>query len=147
MRPRSQPDHNCDILVSTLVSAFSIGARYARLSIMISLPPIGRLLAFLAVLGLLLGPLAAAVSVTAMAASAPMEMADGMPCPDEQPQFPDCGKDCLLVALCLTAFTSAMASADESLLDFSVVGSRIPPHGYSPGASLHFEPHPKPPKA
>jgi hypothetical protein len=105
------------------------------------------MLAFLAVLGLLLGPLAAAVSVPAMAASASMEMADGMPCPDKQPQLPDCGKDCLLVALCMTAFVSSTASVDDSLAYPPIVGSRIPPHGYSPGASLHYEPHPKPPKA
>lgn len=129
------------------MSAFSIGARYARLSMMTSLPSISRLLAFLAVLGLLLGPLAASVSVPAMAASAPMEMADGMPCPDEQPQLPDCGKDCLLVALCMTAFVSSAASVDDSLADAPIVGSKIPPHGYSPGASLHHEPHPRPPKA
>ncbi|WP_133254841.1 hypothetical protein [Mesorhizobium delmotii] len=114
---------------------------------MTSLPSIGRLLAFLAVLGLLLGPLASSVTVPAMAAPAPMEMADGMPCPDNPPALPDCGKGCPLVALCLTAFTSAMASADESLLGPSVIGSKIPPHGYSPGASLHHEPHPRPPKA
>jgi hypothetical protein len=111
------------------------------------LPPIGRLLAFLGVLGLLLGPLASSVSGPAMATPAPMEMADGMPCPDKQPQLPDCGKDCLLVALCMTAFVSSAASADDSLADPPIVGSKIPPHGYSPGVSLHHEPHPEPPKA
>ncbi|RWA97373.1 hypothetical protein [Mesorhizobium sp.] len=129
------------------MSAFSTRAPYATLNVMTFLAPIGRLLAFLAVLGLLLGPLASAVSVTAMATPAPVEMADGMPCPDNPPALPDCGKDCPLVALCLTAFTLAMASPDESLLDPSVIGSRIPPHGYSPGTSLHHEPHPRPPKA
>jgi hypothetical protein len=130
-----------------LVSAFSIRARYATVDVMTFLPPIGRLLAFLAVLGLLLGPLASSVTVPAMAASTPMEMADGMPCPDKQPQLPDCGKDCLLVALCTTAFISSAASTDDSLADPPVVGSKFSPHGYSPGASLHHEPHPRPPKA
>jgi hypothetical protein len=129
------------------VNDFSILTRYATFNVMTFLPPIGRLLAFLAVLGFLLGSLASSVAGPVMAAPAPMEMADGMPCPDGPPALPDCGKDCPLVALCLTAFTLAMASPDESLLDPSVIGSRIPPHGYSPGASLHHEPHPRPPKA
>jgi hypothetical protein len=71
----SVPEIGCDILVS----AFSIGARYARLSMMTSLPSISRLLAILAVLGLLLGPFASSVTGPVMAAPAPMEMADGMP--------------------------------------------------------------------
>lgn len=127
--------------------AFSTSGRYATLNVMIFLPRFGRLLVFLAVLGLLLGPLASAVYVTAMTAPASMKMADGMPCPDSPPALPDCGKDCTLVALCMTAFSSAMASANESPLSPSFSESKIPPHKYSPGASLHHEPHPRPPKA
>ncbi|RWK72805.1 MAG: hypothetical protein EOR50_26915 [Mesorhizobium sp.] len=114
---------------------------------MILLPPIGRLLAFVAVLGLLLGPLASSLAGPAMAAPMPMEMAEGMPCPDSPPALPDCDKDCPLVALCMTAFTSSVASVDDSLAIPPIIGSKMPPHGYSRGASHHHEPHPRPPKA
>lgn len=128
------------------MSAFSIGARYGRLSMMILLPPIGRLLALFAVLGLLLGPFASFMAGPATAAPVAMEMAEGMPCPDSPPALPDCDKDCPLVALCMTAFTSTVASVEDSIA-FPPIGSKISPHGYSPGASLHHEPHPRPPKA
>ncbi|RUV29999.1 MULTISPECIES: hypothetical protein [unclassified Mesorhizobium] len=114
---------------------------------MILLPPIGRLLAFFAVLGLLLGPFASLMAGTAMAVPVVMEMAEGMPCPDGPPSLPDCDKDCPLVALCMPVFTSTVASVDDSLAIPPIVGSKMPPHGYSPGASLHHEPHPRPPKA
>jgi hypothetical protein len=111
-------------------------------------PSIGRLLAFFAVLGLLLGPFAPSISGPAMAAPMPMEMADGMSCcPDEPPAIPDCDKDCPLVTLCVTAFVSGVASVDGSLAGPPIIRSKLPPHGYSPGASLHHEPHPRPPKA
>ncbi len=129
------------------MSAFSIGTRYGRLSMMILPPPIGRLLAFFAILGLLLGPFGSFMAGPATAAPVVMEMAEGMPCPDSPPALPDCDKDCPLVALCMTAFTSIVASVDGSLAIPPIIGRKMPPHGYSPGASLHHEPHPRPPKA
>jgi hypothetical protein len=114
---------------------------------MILLPPIGRLLAFFAVLGLLLGPFASSMAGPATAAPVEMEMPEGMLCPDSPPALPDCDKDCPLVALCMTAFTSSVASVDDSLAIPLIIGRKIPPHGYSPGVSLHHEPHPRPPKA
>jgi hypothetical protein len=114
---------------------------------MILLPPIGRLLAFFAVLGLLLGSFAPFMTGPSMAAPMPMQMADGMPCPDSLPAVPECDKDCSLVARCMTAFPSGVASVDDSLAGPPIIRSKLPPHEYFPGASLHHEPHPRPPNA
>jgi hypothetical protein len=77
---------------------------------------VGRVLAVLAVAGLVLVPIARpamAMSVgtdmhaglgNAMAAdSAIADVADDMPCCPGKPALPDCSKDCPLMALCITA--------------------------------------------
>ena len=77
---------------------------------------IGRVLAVLAVAGLVLVPItrpAMAMSVAtdmhasmgdAMAAGSVIaDAADDMPCCPSKPTLPDCSKDCPLMALCVTA--------------------------------------------
>ena len=75
----------------------------------------GRILAVLAIVGLALAPVvqpAMAVQVSkdmhaAMSGSAVdaviADVADDMPCCPSKPTLPDCGKDCPLMALCVTA--------------------------------------------
>jgi hypothetical protein len=75
----------------------------------------GRILAVLAIVGLALAPVvrpAMAVQVSkdmhaTMSGSAVgaimADAADDMPCCPSKPALPDCGKDCPLMALCVTA--------------------------------------------
>ena len=75
----------------------------------------GRILAVLAIVGLALAPVVQPVMAlqvskdmhAAMSGSAVdaviADVADDMPCCPSKPALPDCGKDCPLMALCVTA--------------------------------------------
>src|SRR5215212_10437972 len=61
-----------------------------------------RLLPILAIMGLVVAPLAAPTAASAMARASTAAMADDMPCcPHEKPAMPDCAKACPLMAICL----------------------------------------------
>jgi hypothetical protein len=121
---------------------------------------IQRLLPILAVLGLVLAPLATPVMAAELAGpmlSADVAMADmavehagmssDMPCcPPEKPVMPDCQKACPLAALCLAkCFGGLLASADEPLrlasLAPMISRDEIPP------PSLGQAPPPPPPRS
>ena len=110
---------------------------------------IRHLLAALAVLGLILAPLAnpvAAMEAAAAAHAESMDMPDGMPCCPDIPAKPDCAKDCAFMAACAgTGFSPAAAAttliAPAALL--SVIALRDDPKL----SGLGQAPPPRPPKA
>ena len=102
----------------------------------------------LALLGLVLAPLAASSTVPVMAAEAMASMPDGMPCcPDDKPAVPDCAKDCPLAVLCITSLVSIPAVDAPSLLLREPLGDKFLNGRDIVLASLVGEPPPRPPKA
>ena len=106
----------------------------------------------LALLGLVLSPLARpAIAVDSgaavqgdMAAHGALDMGDMPCCPDQMP-MPDCGKDCPFMAVCATQFLSTMPQGTGFLIpptraSLVVAGNDVVPSG------LTQRPPPRPPK-
>jgi len=119
---------------------------------------IGRLLAALAVLGLLAAPLAApalamtmpgAVHAMASESSAQlhseMVLPDGMPCCPEKAPVSDCSKDCPLMALCLLGIVLNLPAGAALLLPVGQTSLMFPPSDTAL-TSLGYAPPPRPPK-
>jgi hypothetical protein len=117
---------------------------------------IGRAFALLAIVGLILAPLAqpamampfemqGGISQHAAAdAEMGMAMADNMPCcPDKTP---DCGKDCPLMALCMVGVLQA-APHGPALFVPLTLASVILPSDDAGRSGLAQAPPPRPPKA
>jgi hypothetical protein len=103
------------------------------------------LLPFLAIVGLLLGPLAAPVNGGAMAAAAAMP--DDMPCcPDDGPAGPDCQKTCPLMALCAAKCFSGAPMLSALATIVLTDGYAIRPARDAFGDSLAVPPPTKPPR-
>jgi len=107
-----------------------------------------RMLAILALIGLVSAPLATSSAAAAMAMKMDMAMSDGMPCcPDDQPTVPDCAKDCPLAVVCTSVFVCAPMS-DSNLLSLRVtLRDRVIANRDADPTSLASEPQPRPPKA
>ena len=116
----------------------------------------GRILAVLAIVGLALAPVvqpAMALQVSkdmhaAMSSSAVdaviADVADDMPCCPSKPALPDCGKDCPLMALCVTAPIHFVSQTGLTVpLTFVAV---VFPGAHSDLASIAQPPPRKPPK-
>ena len=110
---------------------------------------ITRLLAILAILGLVLAPFTSSAVAGGMAA--PVATADGamdmasmggdMPCcPPEKPVMPDCQKACPLATLCLAKIVQGILPGDAVSARFGIALALIPGHV----APL---PPPRPPQA
>jgi len=107
-----------------------------------------RLIAMLAVNGLVFAPLAPSVASSAMAMQMTAEMPDGMPCcPDDQPAIPDCAKDCPFAVVCTAVFVSAPTPDYHPLALRILVRDRFTAPGDAVLASLIGDPPPRPPKA
>ncbi|MGE0280452.1 MAG: hypothetical protein AB7P20_07550 [Rhizobiaceae bacterium] len=107
-----------------------------------------RLLLALALVGLVLGPMAAAATIPAMAAQAMASMPDGMPCcPDDQPAVPDCAKDCPLAIFCVSGFVSVPVPQAPSVVVHVPTGDEFRAGRDVILSSLVAEPPPRPPKA
>ena len=134
--------------------------RCAIMKTMTCLATIRHLLSGLAMLGLILGPLAQpamgvdlhpAKSVHSMqddahsaGPNADMVMPAGMPCCPDQAPTPDCGKNCPLMAMCMSQFFQDPASA-RPLVRTSLRSVIIP--GSDSKLTGHlYGPPPKPPK-
>jgi hypothetical protein len=117
-----------------------------------------RLLSGLAVLGLILAPLAPpamAMGVNSpavmsdhetMAGDAAMAMPAGMPCCPEKAPMPDCAKDCPLMALCMTNFVPALPTAGTGqFVVFKLASVVIPRNDPDVGSLTQAPPH-RPPK-
>jgi len=108
---------------------------------------IGRLLVILALAGLALAPVSAAVAMPAMTpapAMAGMDMASDMDCCPKQTPQPDCAK-CPFVAICLTAF-GALTAADIAITFGSPLVLTLQPGSEFALASLAGEPPSRPPR-
>lgn len=80
---------------------------------------IPRLLAILAIAGLLTAPMATpsrAAAADDMSMATTSEMAAMPCCPDEKPAVPDCSKDCPLAVLCLAKCCPGVAPAAAGVL-------------------------------
>ena len=115
---------------------------------------IRRTMAALAWLGLALGPMvnptitmAAPMEMAAVSTeSAPVEMAEGMPCCPDQPAKPDCAKNCPFMAVCSgTAFPTTSGAATP-LAPIALLAV-IAPTNDAKLSSLSQGPPPRPPKA
>jgi hypothetical protein len=117
-----------------------------------------RLLSGLAVLGLVLAPLAPpamAMGVNAgavmsdheaMAQDAAMAMPGGMPCCPEKAPVPDCGKDCPLMALCMANFVPTLPTAANGQFVVFKLASVVMPRNDPAVGSLSQAPPHRPPK-
>jgi hypothetical protein len=118
---------------------------------------IGRVLAVLAVAGLVLAPItrpAMAMSVTTnmhasvgdaiAAGSVIADAADEMPCCPSKPALPDCSKDCPLMALCGTAPLHFVSQT--GLIVPVTFASIVFPRGHSAFVSIAQSPPRRPPK-
>ncbi|WP_147307491.1 hypothetical protein [Mesorhizobium denitrificans] len=107
-----------------------------------------RLVLALALLGLVLGPMGAASAAPTTAAQTMASMADGMACcPDSQPAVPDCGSDCPLAVLCVSAIPGISVPETSSFLIRLPIQNEFREGRERVLASLIGEPPPRPPQA
>ncbi len=117
---------------------------------------IRHLLAALALLGLVLGPMAAPTMAmpisTDMAASAvtdmkaDMKMSDGLPCCPDSPAKPDCQKVCPFMAVCAGLVFPGLASGATLAVPTALLAV-IAPRDDAKRNGLGQAPPPRPPKA
>ena len=113
---------------------------------------IPKLLAALAVLALLLAPLARpamampAVMHATMGDHASMEMTADMPCCPEKAPVPDCAKGCPLMAMCAAGSLQYMPTVSALVVPFTLASVVIPANGANLDG-LTQRPPPRPPKA
>lgn len=107
-----------------------------------------KLLAILAILGLVAGPLTAPVSGHMTAAVSVMfAMPDDMPCcPDEAPAVPDCRKTCPLMAICMAKCFSVASALPSLAVVLRGGGDAIRPGLDAMGSALAIEPPARPPR-
>jgi hypothetical protein len=114
------------------------------------------LLAISAIVGLVLGPIArpamampapihtGVASDQAMVDEAAMAMPEDMPCCPKKSPIPDCGRDCLFMAMCAMQFLCAASGA--GLIIPLGLASVILPGNDTDAAGLSQGPPPRPPK-
>ena len=113
---------------------------------------IRHLLAALAMLGLVLGPMAAPTMATAMptdmAASATTDMttSDAMPCCPDAPAKPDCAKVCPFMAVCAGLIFAGFAGGASLNVPTALLAT-IAPRDDAKRNGLGQAPPPRPPKA
>jgi hypothetical protein len=132
-----------------LSEAGSVGIVKLRLAI-------SRLLVALAIVGLMLAPLARPAMAEAMKAdlhvgmganaSDNMGMPADMPCCPDQAPVPDCGKDCPLMAMCLASMVLNLPASVGLALPVTAAGLVLPGNDQDL-SSLGHGPPPRPPKA
>jgi hypothetical protein len=117
-----------------------------------------RLLAALALLGLVLAPLTRSAMADA-GSSAPQShhemtadmsadaaaMPEGMPCCPDSPPMPDCGKHCLM-AMCAASVMSTLPASTSQFLP-NVVSHKLAVHQDPALSGVPITPPPKPPRA
>ena len=105
------------------------------------------LLPTLAVVGMLIAPLAVPATAALADRAAMTDMADGMPCcPEEGPAIPDCGKSCPLMMICLAKCLQNIPPAASTLLVPLVMAGLFVPGNDALGASLLHPPPARPPR-
>jgi hypothetical protein len=118
-----------------------------------TLSAIRSLLAILAIVGLVLGPIAKPV----MAMPTPMHMGvdqamvneaampEDMPCCPTKAPIPDCGKDCLFMAMCATQFLANAVQGVWLVIPLGLASVFFPGND-TDVAGLSQGPPPRPPK-
>jgi hypothetical protein len=113
--------------------------------------PIRHLLAVLAIVGLILTPIArpmmaiAAEMPAAMDEHAAMEMPGDMPCCPKQAPMPDCAKDCLFMAMCAAQFACNPMQGAGLVMPLGLAGIFVPVNDATVAGVSHGPP-PRPPK-
>lgn len=113
---------------------------------------IRHLFAALALLGLVLGPMAAPTMATPMSvdvaasAASDMDMSDGMPCCPDTPVKSDCAKICPFMAVCAGLIFSGTASGASLTVPTDLLAV-IAPRNDAKLNGLGQAPPPRPPKA
>jgi hypothetical protein len=122
-----------------------------------TLSTIRGLLAILAIVGLVLGPIArpamamavpmhtAVASDQAVVDEAAMAMPEGMPCCPKKSPIPDCDRDCLLMAMCAMQFLCNAVQTAGLVIPLGMT-SVFSPGNDTDVAGLSQGPPPKPPK-
>jgi hypothetical protein len=122
-----------------------------------TLSAIRSLLTISAIVGLVLGPLARPVmampapmhtgiaSDQAMVDGTAMAMSEDMPCCPTKAPIPDCGKDCLFMAMCATQFLADAVQRVGLVIPLGLA-SVFSPGNDTDVAGLSQGPPPKPPK-
>jgi hypothetical protein len=120
-----------------------------------TLSTIRGLLAILAIVGLVLGPIArpamavpmhtAVASDQAMVDEAAMAMPEGMPCCPKKSPIPDCDRDCLLMAMCAMQFLCNAVQTAGLVIPLGMT-SVVSPGNDTDVAGLSQGPPPRPPK-
>jgi hypothetical protein len=98
---------------------------------MTSLCTIGRLLGLLAIIGLVVAPIAGAEvalpnEATAMVDDSAMGMSQDMPCCPKKAPTPDCSKDCPLMAICATQLPCNAVQGLGLLIPLKLAGLLFP---------------------
>jgi hypothetical protein len=112
---------------------------------------LSKLIAALAIFGLLLGPLArptiatAAAGTTEMSRQAATEMPADMPCCPDQSSTTDCMEDCPFALICAGHSVPSRPGAAGLLIPL-IVSSLILPGNDAEAAGLSHRPPPRPPK-
>ena len=105
------------------------------------------LLPTLAVVGMLISPLAVPATAAPADRAAMTDMADDMPCcPDEGPAIPDCGKSCPLIMVCLAKCLQNIPPAGSTLLVPLLMAGLLVPRNDALGPSIPFPPPARPPR-
>lgn len=117
---------------------------------------IRRLLAILAVAGVVLAPVTApgAAGEKSMGMTMPgsasvesdMTLADMPCCPPEKPAVPDCEKACPLASLCLAKLVQAIVPVDVASVRFNIAAALLPRNDAAPDTVSPLPP-PRPPQA
>ena len=122
-----------------------------------TLSAIRSLLAIVAIVGLVLGPIArpamampapmhtAVASDQAMVDEAAMAMPEDMPCCPTKAPIPDCGKDCLFMAMCATQFLANAVQGVGLVIPLGLASVFFPGND-TDVAGLSQGPPPRPPK-
>jgi hypothetical protein len=105
---------------------------------------ITRLLAILAIVGIVVAPFAAPAVAGGMAA--PMAIADMPCCPPAKPVMPDCQKACPLATLCLAKIVQGIMPMNAVPARFSIAQALIPGNDANPDTLAPIPP-PRPPQA
>jgi len=117
---------------------------------------IHRVFLFVALLGIIVGPMSIGTAGSAMASSgagqmeamAGMGMASDMHCcPDSQPIKPDCGKSCPLALVCTTAIVANVADQHIWSVAIPWLSHRFDMMPHAQLASTLIDPPVRPPKA
>jgi hypothetical protein len=117
---------------------------------------IHRFLLFVALLGIIVGPMSIGMAGSAMASSGAVQSeimagmgvsSDMQCCPESRPVKPDCGKGCPLALVCATAIVAQAADEHSWSVSIPWLSHRFDMMPHAQLASTLIDPPVRPPKA